>query len=163
MTDYMLPAVWLVFFSLWLSFFERLCSISITFGVNSQAYGVDSKGYGDNSKGLGDRNLLFCFPYPQRRKGLVNQMKKTPPPAFRPEWRSFDIYEIWTKFEQITMQPALSLYQQPHSNRQDSYRLPLRSGADHRRRLESVWLLHGPVCLHSVRLLPGLRLSLIHI
>ena len=52
------------------------------------------------------------------------------------------------------MQPALSLYQQPHSDRRDSYRLPLRSGADRRRRLESVWLLHGPVCLHSVRLLP---------
>lgn len=63
MTDYMLPAVWLVFF-LMAKLFERLCSISITFGVNSQAYGVDSKGYGDNSKGLGDRNLLFCFPYP---------------------------------------------------------------------------------------------------
>ena len=47
------------------------------------------------------------------------------------------------------MQPALSLYQQPHSDRRDSYRLPLRSGADHRRRLESVWLLHGPVCLHK--------------
>ena len=38
------------------------------------------------------------------------------------------------------MKPALSLYQQPHSDRRDSYRLPLRSGADHRRRLESVWL-----------------------
>ena len=85
----MLPAVWLVFFSLWLSFFERLCSISITFGVNSQAYGVDSKGYGDNSKGLGDRNLLFCFPYPLEEKRLSEPDEKNSATGFQTRMAEF--------------------------------------------------------------------------
>lgn len=97
MTDYMLPAVWLVFF-LMAKLFERLCSISITFELTPKLMELTPKVMEITPKAW-EIEIFFSVSLIHRGERLSEPDEKTPPPAFRPEWRSFDIYEIWTKFE----------------------------------------------------------------
>ncbi len=77
--------------------FERLYSISITFGVNSQAYGVNSKVMEITPKAW-EIEIFLLFPLSIKKKRL-SKPDKNSAIGFQTRWRSFDIYEIWTKFE----------------------------------------------------------------